>query len=456
LRKTYHMIDTCDSSIACWSEDGETFVVKNTDVFEKTVIPQFFKHSKFSSFVRQLNFYGFRKIKYADTIKIDAKLEAETANFWRFRHDKFQRGKPELLIEIKRSNGQQQQNHQQQQPPNGSTTNTTAGTASSTSVATGAAPAPVLSEKKEEVGVLKSEVTSLKKRIELMTKNMDILTTLVSKVTIRQEQQDTSTKVVPSIKQEEKITNVGMKRKNVDVVVSANQSPVKPDGALSSSSAMDTEEEDLKFSPCNMFPIQQAPKRETSNGSQLLSDDQFVDQLFTAFGAEDPLPMALDEPSAPAFTPDEQLSNSTLNATHDEKENTFGNNRPDPDLMDRLSDALTMLPRDVQGMIVDRLIKTITDQEALTKNVEEVTALSKATLDESNIIETCEIESSLCAAAVPQSPQEQGKKQLRQEQVTTLPLAAATLAAMLNQYSCNAKSNKIMIQKSLPIIPMHA
>jgi hypothetical protein len=46
------MIDTCDSQVACWSDDGETFVVKDPVKFERTIIPQFFKHSKFSSFVR--------------------------------------------------------------------------------------------------------------------------------------------------------------------------------------------------------------------------------------------------------------------------------------------------------------------------------------------------------------------------------------------------------------------
>jgi hypothetical protein len=46
------MIDTCDPRIAGWSDDGETFVVKDPTVFEQSIIPQFFKHSKFSSFVR--------------------------------------------------------------------------------------------------------------------------------------------------------------------------------------------------------------------------------------------------------------------------------------------------------------------------------------------------------------------------------------------------------------------
>jgi hypothetical protein len=50
--ETYHMIDTCDPTVACWSDDGETFIVKDPVKFEKQIIPQFFKHSKFSSFVR--------------------------------------------------------------------------------------------------------------------------------------------------------------------------------------------------------------------------------------------------------------------------------------------------------------------------------------------------------------------------------------------------------------------
>jgi heat shock transcription factor 2 len=104
LRKTYHMIDTCDDSICSWCEEGTSFVVKNPDTFESVIIPQFFKHSKFSSFVRQLNFYGFRKIKFADTIKINTELEEKCSNFWRFKHPDFRRGREDLLIEIKRSN----------------------------------------------------------------------------------------------------------------------------------------------------------------------------------------------------------------------------------------------------------------------------------------------------------------------------------------------------------------
>jgi len=97
------MIDTCPPQIASWSSDGLTFIVKNTHLFETTIIPQFFKHSKFSSFVRQLNFYGFRKIRFENSLKIDLQKEREQRNFWRFKHECFRRGRKDLLREIKRS-----------------------------------------------------------------------------------------------------------------------------------------------------------------------------------------------------------------------------------------------------------------------------------------------------------------------------------------------------------------
>lgn len=50
--ETFHMIDSCDSAIAGWDDDGLTFTVKDPNLFESKIIPQFFKHSKFSSFVR--------------------------------------------------------------------------------------------------------------------------------------------------------------------------------------------------------------------------------------------------------------------------------------------------------------------------------------------------------------------------------------------------------------------
>mmetsp|Transcript_10495 Transcript_10495/g.10558 ORF Transcript_10495/g.10558 Transcript_10495/m.10558 type:complete len:388 (-) Transcript_10495:253-1416(-) len=100
LRKTFSMIDSAPQDIACWSEGGDTFLVKDPKRFADETIPKFFKHNNFSSFVRQLNFYGFRKVKSELLLGVPTD---ENKQWWEFRHPLFQRGKPSLLSEIKRA-----------------------------------------------------------------------------------------------------------------------------------------------------------------------------------------------------------------------------------------------------------------------------------------------------------------------------------------------------------------
>lgn len=107
LSKTFHMIDKCDSSIAAWSENGDNFVVKNIEKFAGVVLPLYFKHSNFSSFARQLNFYGFRKLR-SEAI-LTAEVDPSSACYVRFYHENFQRDKPHLLSLIKRATKGDQQ-----------------------------------------------------------------------------------------------------------------------------------------------------------------------------------------------------------------------------------------------------------------------------------------------------------------------------------------------------------
>lgn len=107
LSKTYHMIDRCDQEIATWSATGDNFVVKNVEKFASAVLPLYFKHSNFSSFARQLNFYGFRKLRSDPILTND--VDPQTACYVRFYHEKFQKNKPELLHSIKRATKSDQQ-----------------------------------------------------------------------------------------------------------------------------------------------------------------------------------------------------------------------------------------------------------------------------------------------------------------------------------------------------------
>ncbi|TPX33005.1 hypothetical protein SmJEL517_g03983 [Synchytrium microbalum] len=80
-----------------WNFAGTSFVVTNVNEFSKEVLPKHFKHNNFSSFVRQLNMYGFHKVnklprgsKNSDTIQFE------------FSHSKFLRERPDLTDLIKR------------------------------------------------------------------------------------------------------------------------------------------------------------------------------------------------------------------------------------------------------------------------------------------------------------------------------------------------------------------
>ena len=45
-----------------WCEDGRSFVIRNCDEFTRTIVPNYFKPTKFSSFTRKLYRWGFRQI----------------------------------------------------------------------------------------------------------------------------------------------------------------------------------------------------------------------------------------------------------------------------------------------------------------------------------------------------------------------------------------------------------
>ncbi|KAI4332460.1 hypothetical protein L6164_017366 [Bauhinia variegata] len=58
LTKTYEMVDDPSSdSVVSWSASNRSFIVWNPPEFSRDLLPRFFKHNNFSSFIRQLNTY---------------------------------------------------------------------------------------------------------------------------------------------------------------------------------------------------------------------------------------------------------------------------------------------------------------------------------------------------------------------------------------------------------------
>lgn len=58
LKKTFEMVEDPESDpIVSWSASRDSFIVWDSHEFSKTLLPKYFKHSNFSSFIRQLNTY---------------------------------------------------------------------------------------------------------------------------------------------------------------------------------------------------------------------------------------------------------------------------------------------------------------------------------------------------------------------------------------------------------------
>ena len=91
VSKTYDLVnDPTTQHLVGWSAEHKclAFVVYDPVEFAASVLPRYFKHSNFCSFVRQLNIYGFHKI--------------ESSEGFCFQHPNFRINSPHLLRNIQR------------------------------------------------------------------------------------------------------------------------------------------------------------------------------------------------------------------------------------------------------------------------------------------------------------------------------------------------------------------
>ncbi|KAL0371263.1 UNVERIFIED_CONTAM: Heat stress transcription factor A-6b [Sesamum angustifolium] len=90
LTKTYEMVDDFSTDrIVSWSRGGHSFVVWDPHAFSTTVLSRYFKHNNFSSFVRQLNTYVWKRFSlkiYSQFLKMMKPFEFSEKSHQRPKH----------------------------------------------------------------------------------------------------------------------------------------------------------------------------------------------------------------------------------------------------------------------------------------------------------------------------------------------------------------------------------
>ncbi|KAL7532665.1 hypothetical protein ACHAXR_004769 [Thalassiosira sp. AJA248-18] len=66
--KLYEMIEHAGaspySSVVSWNPDGRSFAIQDIDTFMRHIVPRYFKQTKYRSFTRQLNIWGFQNLHH--------------------------------------------------------------------------------------------------------------------------------------------------------------------------------------------------------------------------------------------------------------------------------------------------------------------------------------------------------------------------------------------------------
>ena len=92
VEKTFDMVsDAKNKEYVKWSDSGDTLIINDINTFSDLILPEYFNHNNYSSFIRQLNMYGFRKENKEKKTKQEE-----------YKHEYFRKGSKELLKNITR------------------------------------------------------------------------------------------------------------------------------------------------------------------------------------------------------------------------------------------------------------------------------------------------------------------------------------------------------------------
>ncbi|CAG8536873.1 11633_t:CDS:2 [Cetraspora pellucida] len=138
-----------------WAISGDVFSVSNPTEFSKTVLPQYFKHNNWQSFVRQLNIN--------DMFHANPTSESQA---WEFKHPEFRRGQLDALQKIKRKSSKHQPSN-----INNTKSLSSTGAGQNPSLDINAADA----HRDEKIEYLTNQMAEIMERVRQMNENYSLL-----------------------------------------------------------------------------------------------------------------------------------------------------------------------------------------------------------------------------------------------------------------------------------------
>ncbi|CAF4355614.1 unnamed protein product [Rotaria magnacalcarata] len=166
LAKLWTLVNdsSCNDLIA-WDPSGSSFHVFDQARFAREILPRYFKHNNFTSFIRQLNMYGFRKLSTIEHGSL--KIERDDIEF---AHSYFIRGQEPLLELIKR---RAPENQQKSNTQGGS--HPSSALVSANSVESNSSHQPELIHVLEDVRHLQTKQTSLSDKLSYLQNENEAL-----------------------------------------------------------------------------------------------------------------------------------------------------------------------------------------------------------------------------------------------------------------------------------------